>query len=1165
MSSGTTTQHGAQPRRSSLLTNRGGRPSDAPVTGPPEQRTPSFLARMGIAPIDVGPKDPNRQFEVSDMPQRSPTGTVRAHGGSTLINRKVPSGLHKGEGGAKQVETIETGPQYQAMPLATFMEQVGALPDGHTADSASKGLLKYGPNELTQPPRMTLLERFLRNLLTAFSLIMIFAGILSFIVFAINTSMSGLDQQDLALALVLFAVAIITSTFQTLMENASEDLMAALHALVAAKAWVYRDGQLVEIDAKDIVPGDKVRVRAGEKVPADMRIIQATQLKVNNSPLTGESLEITLNPEPGLDKHGKAASVLEAKNIAFSGCNFTNGEGAGIIFATGDNTRFGKVAHAAVMAERPDTLMRREVARLILVMSALGVVFAAAFLGATLGLNMGWSLAIVLMIAAFVANIPEGLLPQITLALTVTAQRMADRQVLVSNLEIIETLGAVSVICSDKTGTLTLNRMSVSHILVGDGSGAEPYTTKYTPLMRGDVARPADVNSAGHKALMRCVALCSEASFTDRNAAKPADEWLVRGDATETGLVKYHQMFAGDLELARTTTKRLAWIPFSSSNKFMVSVNRVGPHKQVVLMKGAAERILKRCSKVAVDTPAAAGDQLQERPLDAAAAGTIDNQILGLANRAERVLGFAQLILDNPDDFEFDAESDIPNFPMTGMTFLGLCSLVDPIRPSVPKAVQDCRKAGIRAIMITGDHPATAVAIAKSLDLITLPEMPAEDQMPKSREPIVPPTKTTTDGDASAAAGVVAVATTTASDIDPELYERYAAVVTGEQMSKFTQHDWDRVMACGQQVFARTQPEQKQQIVYRLQERGHIVAMTGDGVNDSPALKAANVGVAVGSGTSVAKEAAHIVINDDDFSSIVVGIKEGRQIFENLKKAVVFVTAHLIPEMFAFIISFAANVPLGMDTINILLIDLGTDMAPGIALAWEEVEGRVMELPPRGPDDHLITTNMVMLGYVWIGLQETFFCWWAWFYTMYSFGYTWSTLTGGSGTDYRMNWGDMTPTDQTFFNGLCMSNSQYVHYKSAIGNATAVCGTSQAMDNFLGTWRSHCNHAEGAFYMTLAIFQFAHIFTRRQQVTSTFDIGPGWNWNIVWADIFSAAFMVFLVYTPVINDAFFMGPAYPGNALSGCWGIPIMIALEELRKWWCRKWPDGSVAYYMLF
>lgn len=1049
------------------------------------------------------------------FPPRSPTGAARG----AFVNRnlsKLKQRPHpaSNEPADPSTTTVDVeGANWHTMTHAELAAKLEMpeemIPIGLTSTDAAERLEKYGPNQITPPQRITWAERFFKNIFSPFSLIMLVAGTLSFIIVGIN-SKDFIDTQTIALACVLFVVAFVTSVFQTTQEMAADNLVEALNSLTAENAWVMRDGNLIEVKARNIVPGDLIKVNIGDKVAADLRIISSSDLKVNNASLTGEDCDIGLGPKAGHD------DIFEAKNVAWSGCSFTSGNGLAVVFATGDLTRFGEIAKATTAENPPDTLMRVEVKRLIIVMTILGAIIGLAFFSAALGEGRKWQAAVIILIGLFVANIPEGLLPQITIALTITAKHMATKNVIVSNLEIIETLGAVSVICSDKTGTLTMNQMTVSHLMYD----ATVHVTNTTAILPGDDFDQFSPMSATSKQLLRTIACCTDAVFLskdDDGSGKGCLSWPVKGDASETALIRFCQNHQ-DLGELREQHKRLAVVPFHSSRKWMATVDARGNGErgQYVHVKGAAERVLQRCTSVMFNG--------EEIPINDDFLDDFTVVIKELASRGERVLALAALKTDFDDDYKFVADGDDVNFPLTGLTLVGIMSLSDPPRPSVRPAVEACRRAGIQVIMVTGDHPDTALAIARSLSLITLPTLTEAGENP-----------------------------------DPT---QCSAVVQGSEIPKMSQNDWDLVLSCGECIFARTQPEQKQQLVKQLQAKKLVVAMTGDGVNDAPALKVANVGIAMGSGTSVAKEAAQITVLEDDFGSIVEGIKEGRRIFENLKKAITYILTHLAPEIVPYVFAFAFGLPLSLETIVIMLIDLGTDMLPGICIAYEEADARVMSIPPRSLESHLITPRMLIMGYGVYGLLETFFCFWAFIFTFEESGYSLSSITFLPST-YRDSWADLSASDQSDFSKLCASNSDYIN--SHLIGGVSPCTSTAGMTTFMDDFSTMVSKAQGSYFITLAVMQFANCLVRRQQLLSTFSPSQVINWRMLLSIVISTGFACFFVYVPKVNTAFYLAGPTSASACSALWGGLVLILVDEFRKLLCRTWPDGIMARYTIF
>ncbi|RYD77759.1 MAG: hypothetical protein EOP84_15150, partial [Verrucomicrobiaceae bacterium] len=461
-------------------------------------------------------------------------------------------------------------------------------PHGLTSAEHAKRLAIYGENLITPPKTTHWLVKLAYTLVGGFQLMMWFGAVLCFVVFGIT---NGEDVQTLALGIVLIVVVLVTTTFQTIQEGKSDKVMAALKALAPSTVFVYRDGILQNVPAASLVPGDIVKVTGGEKVPADVRVLSSSDLKVNNASLTGENVDIKL----GVEANHK--DLYEAKNVARSGCNFTSGNALCAVFATGDNTFFGSIASSATAIVRPETLMKHEIHRLINIMAVVAFSLGISFFILALFNGYTWIEAIVFMIGIVVANVPEGLLPQMTVALTLTAQRMLKLGVLVSNLEIIETLGAVDIICSDKTGTLTCNRMTVSHVVYD----MQITITPITPNMEGDAFPLFDKDDAHFQALQRIASLNSDAVFLPSSDEEPdVLKKETKGDASESAIIKFVEPLR-PIKDYRVACQRLASIPFNSSNKWMLAIHeQEGPGKDelpvMLMVKGAPERVMNMCT-----------------------------------------------------------------------------------------------------------------------------------------------------------------------------------------------------------------------------------------------------------------------------------------------------------------------------------------------------------------------------------------------------------------------------------------------------------------------------------------------------------------------------------------------------------------------------------------
>ncbi|XP_069859241.1 potassium-transporting ATPase alpha chain 2 isoform X2 [Dipodomys merriami] len=542
--------------------------------------------------------------------------------------------------------------------------------------------------------------------------------------------------------------------------------------------------------------------------------------------------------------------------------------------------------------------------------------------------------SIIFLIGIIVANVPEGLLATVTVTLSLTAKRMAKKNCLVKNLEAVETLGSTSIICSDKTGTLTQNRMTVAHLWFDN----QIFTADTSENQSNQAF---DQSSGTWASLYKIITLCNRAEFRPGQENVPIMKKVVVGDASETALLKFSEVILGNVMEIRKRNPKVAEIPFNSTNKFQLSIHKTedpDDKRFLMVMKGAPERILEKCSTIMING--------QEQPLDKNTADAFLMAYMELGGLGERVLGFCHLYLPEdvfPETYSFDV--DTVNFPTSDLCFVGLLSMIDPPRSTVPDAVAKCRSAGIKVIMVTGDHPITAKAIAKSVGIISANSETVED-IAKRRN--------------------IAVEQVNKRDAK-------AAVVTGMELKDMTPEQLDELLATyAEIVFARTSPQQKLIIVEGCQRQDAVVAVTGDGVNDSPALKKADIGIAMGiAGSDAAKNAADMVLLDDNFASIVTGVEEGRLIFDNLKKTIAYTLTKNIAELCPFLIYIIVGLPLPIGTITILFIDLGTDIIPSIALAYEKAESDIMNRKPRHKKkDRLVNKNLAIYSYLHIGLMQ---------------------------------------------------------------------------------------------------------------------------------------------------------------------------------------------------
>merc|ERR1719330_2056169 len=895
---------------------------------------------------------------------------------------------------------------------------------------------------------------------------------------------------DLYLGIVLTAVVTVTGIFSYYQESKSAKIMESFKNLVTQYALAIRDGEKVNIKAQELTLGDVIEVKFGDRMPADMRVVESTGMEVDNSSLTGESEPQSRSNETTHE------NPLETKNIAFFSTNVVEGTAKGIVINIGDSTVMGRIAGLASGLESGDTPIAKEIAHFIHLITGVAVFLGVSFFVIAFILGYNWLDAVIFLIGIIVANVPEGLLATVTVCLTLTAKRMASKNCLVKNLEAVETLGSTSTICSDKTGTLTQNRMTVAHMWF-DNAIHEADTSE------DQSGVSMNKNAQGWKNLQRVAALCNRAEFKPGQDSVPILKREVNGDASEAALLKCCELSMGNVLAYRAKNKKAVEVPFNSTNKYQVSIHETddkSDKRQLLVMKGAPERILDRCSTIFIDG--------EEKELTQEWKDAFNAAYMELGGLGERVLGFCDFMLDEeefPVGFPFDP--DEVNFPIEGLRFVGLMSMIDPPRAAVPDAVTKCRSAGIKVIMVTGDHPITAKAIAKSVGIISEGTNTVED-IANQRGCDV-------------------------KDVNPR--EAKGCVVHGGEIKDMSEKQIDEILMYHSEiVFARTSPQQKLIIVEGCQRMGAIVAVTGDGVNDSPALKKADIGVAMGiAGSDVSKQAADMILLDDNFASIVTGVEEGRLIFDNLKKSIAYTLTSNIPEISPFLLFILCDVPLPLGTVTILCIDLGTDMVPAISMAYEQAESDIMKRQPRNPfTDKLVNERLISMAYGQIGMIQASAGFFTYFVILAENGFLPGKLFG-----IRRAW------DSAAINDLEDSYGQEWTYK----------------DRKVLEYTCHT-----AFFVSIVIVQWADLIICKTRKNSVFQQGM-WNWFMNFGLIFETVLAAFLSYTPGMEKGLRMYP------LKVNWWIPAMpfslliFCYDETRKLILRRNPGGwleSETYY---
>lgn len=842
---------------------------------------------------------------------------------------------------------------FYAQDTASVLQELQSDTNGLTNDEAKKRLAEYGPNELEEGKKKSMLQKFFEQFKDLMIIVLLAAAIISAAV-----------SHEFVDSIIILAVVIINAIMGVVQEAKAEQAIEALREMSTPNANILRNGHTVTVKSDELVPGDIVLLEAGDVVPADLRLLEASSLKIEEAALTGESVPV----EKELTViEGNDIGIGDRVNMAYSNSNVTYGRGKGVVVNTGMGTEVGKIAGMLASAQETETPLKRNLNELGKFLTiAIIVIAVIMFFVGTIFNNTSWVDMLLTSISLAVAAIPEGLPAIVTIILALGTQVMAKRNAVIRKLPAVETLGATDIIASDKTGTLTLNQMTVEKLYVNNHQHA---ATEDIPL---DNMALKVMNFA--------------------NDTKFGEEGNLIGDPTETALVQFGMDQGFHVRDLVDQEPRVADLPFDSDRKLMSTIHQQEDGRYLVAVKGAPDVLLGRTAKVLLDG--------QEIPMDDQQKQAILTNNTDMAKQALRVLGMAyKFVAAIPENLESEiVENDL--------VFAGLVGMIDPERAEAADAVKVAKEAGIRPIMITGDHRDTAEAIAGRLGIIT----PGDDD----------------------------------------------AVLTGAELNKMSEAEFAQKVT-QYSVYARVSPEHKVRIVKAWQQEGKVVAMTGDGVNDAPALKQADIGVGMGiTGTEVSKGASDMVLADDNFATIVVAVEEGRKVFSNIQKSIQYLLAANLGEVLTL---FLATL-WGWDTllpIHLLWINLVTDTFPAIALGMEPAEKDLMKHAPRGRSSNFFSGG-VMSSIIYQGILEA---------ATVLFVY-WSAIQWPVHTNY---------TD------------------------------------------IHADALTMAF-ATLGLMQLFHAFNVKSVYQSLFTVGPFKNKAFNWAIVLSFALMMVIIVVPGLNDIF---------------------------------------------